>query len=365
MLMEVYSRLAKKNNVTIITSSIGSKQGEETINGMRVIRLKSRQHRLVHLPLPLTSMDGLNDAIARVDAEIYHINNRYQYFSGTIGTIKNKLRKRLAMTIHNSLPIGIDPITDFGGLVSDLAWGRRIMKESDLITAVSKNALEVTVPKQLQNKSMVIRAGIDYNLFRPAKNEKKTIEIKESIGFGEGINIISNGRLTTQKGHRYLIDAVAYLNSKGVKANLLIIGRGPLENKLKELAKRLGTENNIRITNGISEKELPYYYNSADIFAFPSLYEPAGLALLEALSCGIPTIATRIGGIPETLGKYGEYIKIKDKRSMADKILKVYSDIKHYENLALECRDAVIKKQHDWDKIATDYESAFERTLRT
>ncbi|EQD57730.1 glycosyl transferase group 1, partial [mine drainage metagenome] len=67
MLMEVYSRLAKKNNVTIITSSIGSKQGEETINGMRVIRLKSRQHRLVHLPLPLTSMDGLNDAIARVD----------------------------------------------------------------------------------------------------------------------------------------------------------------------------------------------------------------------------------------------------------------------------------------------------------
>jgi glycosyltransferase involved in cell wall biosynthesis len=364
VLLEIYTRLAKNNNVTVITSDIGSKPGEETFNGIHIIRLKSRQHNFVRLPLPLTIMDGLNEAITRVDAEIYHINNRYQYFRSTVNTIKKRVGKNLALTIHNSLPVGIDPITDFGGLAYDVIWGRRIMREANIITAVSKNALEITVPKTFQNKSIVIHNGIDYTKFRPAKNEYKTEKIKNFLGFGEGINIISNGRLTTQKGHKYLINAIMQLKSRGTKANLLIIGRGPLESKLRELVKRLRIENHVRIINGIREEDLPYYYNSSDIFVFPSLYEPAGMAMLEALACGIPTIATKIGGIPETLGEYGEYIKIRDKNDIADKVLKVYSELKRYENLALECREKVIKKQHDWDNIAKEYENAFEQTLR-
>ena len=364
VLLEIYKRLSKKNNITVITSSVGSEPGETTFEGIKILRLKTVQRTLPHLPLPLASMEGLNAAIEKTAADIYHINNRYQYFSSTINTIKNKTSGKLALTIHNSLPKGIDPITDFGGLAYDIFWGRKIMKRADVITAVSKNAMETTVPIKFRKKSYVIFNGIDYKSFMPAMDSGRVAKTRASMGFEkDGILLISNGRLTRQKGHSYLIRAVAELDRIGKPANLFIIGRGPMESRLMELAKNLGIQDKVRISNGIGEEDLPYYYNAADMFVFPSLYEPAGMAMLEALSCGTPTIATEIGGIPEALQNYGEYIKIKDVKSITNAIMKVSSDIWHYRKLAIECRENVIKREHDWDSIAKRYEEAFGQVL--
>ncbi|MEM0154355.1 MAG: glycosyltransferase family 4 protein [Methanothrix sp.] len=363
VLLEIYKRLAKSNNITVITSSIGSKPGEETFENIKILRLKTSQRMLPHLPLPFVSMEGLNAAIEKSAADLYHINNRYQYFKGTINAIK-KTSGKLALTIHNSLPRGIDPVTDIGGLAYDLFWGRKIMHSADVITAVSKNAMETTVPLNLRKKSQVIFNGIDYRLFTPSTDSSRVASIRASMGFGDGILLISNGRLTAQKGHAYLIRAAAELNRIGKLTNLFIIGRGPMESKLVALAKKLGIPDKFKISHGIEEKDLPYYYNAADMFVFPSLYEPAGMAMLEALSCGTPTIATRVGGIPEALKDYGEYIKIKDVKSITDAIVNVSSDIGHYRKLALECRKDVIEKEHDWDTIAKMYEEAFEQALR-
>ncbi len=364
VLMEIYRRLSKRNNITVITSSVGSEPGEETIEGIKILRLKTSQRALPHMPLPLASMDGLNAAIEKTGAEIYHVNNRYQYFKSTISTIKEKASGKLALTIHNSLPKGIDHITDFGGLAYDVFWGRKIMHDADVITAVSKSAMETTVPMDFRKKSHVIFNGIDYKLFMPNMEKGRVAGIRASMGFEDGVLLISNGRLTTQKGHIYLIRAVAELNRMGKPANLFIIGRGPMENKLNALAKKLGIRGRVKISHGISEQDLPYYYNAADIFVFPSLYEPAGMAMLEALACGTPTIATRIGGIPEALQDYGEYIKIKDVKSITDATIKVSSDMQHYKDLALECRKNVIEKEHDWDAIAKKYEDVFGQALR-
>ncbi|MCL4404625.1 glycosyltransferase family 4 protein [Candidatus Marsarchaeota archaeon] len=363
VLLEVYRRIAKKHNITVITSSVRSQKANEEIFGIKIIRLKPKEHKLPHLPLPLLSMEGLNPEIEKLGADIYHINNRYQYFWGTLKAIK-KSRGRLAITIHNSLPKGIDPITDFGGLAYDVFWGRKIMKSSEAITAVSKNAMEVTVPKSMQGKAHVIPNGIDYALFKPGLDKEKTEAVKNSFGFGEGITVINNGRLTVQKGQEYLIKAVAELNMEGTKCNLVIIGRGPLEKRLWKLATALGIKERVRIISDIGEASLPYYYSASDIFVFPSLYEPAGVAMLEAVSAGLPTIATRIGGIPETLKEYGEYIKVKDSKSISAAIAKVSADIGHYRNLSIKCRENVIIKEHDWDAIAEKYNEVFESIQR-
>jgi len=362
VLLEVYKRLAKNHNITVITSSVGSSVGKEEFNGINIVRLKSKQIALPHLPLPLLKMCDLSKELKSAGADIYHINNRYQYFRGTINAIK-KTGGKLAVTIHNSLPIGIDTITDYGGLLYDVFWGRRIMKNADVITAVSKNALDVTVPKKFSDKSFVIPNGIDYSLFKPI-NEKEKIEgLKKEFGFKDGVNIITNGRLTKQKGHIYLLKAISELNLNG-NYNLTIIGKGPMEIYTKNMAMKLGIDDKIRIINGIEEEKLPYYYSCSDVFVFPSLYEPAGVALLEALACGIPTIATKIGGIPEVLDGYGEYIKIKDSKVIADAVKKVSSDFEHYKGLSLACRKNIIEKEHDWDIIAKRYEEVFENACR-
>ena len=115
--------------------------------------------------------------------------------------------------------------------------------------------------------------------------------------------------------------------------------------------------------SGISESDLPYYYNAADAFALPSLYEPAGLELLEALSSETPSIATRIGGIPEMMGPGGQYVEPKDINGIGERIEFVLGNRKKTAGMAAIGRKRMVK-DHDWNKIARRYEELFEGAAR-
>ncbi len=365
VLLEIYSRIAKRHNVTVLTSKGKGQMERENIYGIDVVRLKSRELKMPHAPLPFMLMEGLNEKIEEVNADIYHINNRYQYFGGTVRTVKRKLGKHLALTIHNSLPVGIDAVTDTCGLAYDKAWGRRIMASADLITGVSKNAVEVTVPKKFMYKTSVVYNGVNSRLFRKrSRSDGGVAGVIDRLGFSSGHIVLNNGRLTGQKGQIYVLQAVAGLLKKGIDINLVLIGRGPMKSKLAGIARKLGIEKHVRMLEGIEEGELPYYYNAADAFVFPSLYEPAGLAMLEALSSELPTAATHIGGIPEVLRDYGEYILPKDYKSIEDALDRILGNAEEYSTKSAECRSEVVLKNHDWDDISKKYEDLFVESLR-
>ena len=122
VLLEVYRRLAKRHNITVLTSTVPGRneRRSEEIHGIKVIRLKTRQYALPGLPLPFESFEGLNSAIVRAGADLYHINNRYQYFYLNIMSLKSV--GKLCLTIHNSLPLNIDRPTDFFGRAYDVVW---------------------------------------------------------------------------------------------------------------------------------------------------------------------------------------------------------------------------------------------------
>ncbi|MCL4372207.1 glycosyltransferase family 4 protein [Candidatus Marsarchaeota archaeon] len=360
VLLEIYSRLSKKHNITVLTSAIPGTEPNESVRGINIVRLKSRKINVPFAPLPLVAMDELNKKIIELDADAYHINNRYQYFGGTINAIKSQ-NKKLVLTIHNSLPKGIDFITDFGGLAYDVFWGRKVMKAADAISGVSENAVKVTVPKSMMDKARVIYNGVDYAAFRfREKSSKEVRSVIESLNFDPGPILLSNGRLTKQKGHEYIIKALGELAKEGMQINFIVIGKGPLKDRMLELSRRFGILDRVRIVEGISEGELPFYYNAADAFVFPSLYEPAGMALMEAMASCTPVITTGVGGIPEVVKDYGEYIIPKSSGDLKRAILKVLSSISEYRERASTCRETTIIKEHDWDKIANEYGSLFE-----
>ena len=123
VLLEVYGRLAKKHNVTVISAALGnSRGGVEDVNGIRVVRLRSGYLNLPGFPLPMPLMWGLREAVRREACEVYHINNRYIYFSDTINAIKDSGGK-MVLTLHDSLPKNIDAQTDNGGYLYDVVWG--------------------------------------------------------------------------------------------------------------------------------------------------------------------------------------------------------------------------------------------------
>ena len=173
VLLEVYGRLSKRHNITVITST-ATKNGKATVEeiaGIKVVRLKSVSTRLPTLPMPFLLFDGLKKAIAKADADIYHINNRYQYFGDTVRAIDNMDRK-MALTIHNALPKNINFTTDELGRFYDWFWGRKLMGMSDVITAVSTNTAKTTIPRRYLKKTHIIFNGVDFRRFRKIRQEQ-------------------------------------------------------------------------------------------------------------------------------------------------------------------------------------------------
>ena len=169
---------------------------------------------------------------------------------------------------------------------------------------------------------------------------------------------IKYGLSTQQKGQAYLIRAVAELIKEGNDVRLLIIGKGPMYNWLYKYASRLKIADRFEIISGIPEEEIPYYYNASDLFVLPSLYEPAGMALIEAMACGVPSIATRVGGMPEMGQDTVSYSKPRDYASIKEAIMNCLTDSKNARDRASRAI-SLVKKRNDWDIIAKEYEDCF------
>ena len=176
VLFERYRRMAKRHNITVITSAPhGSKSFVEEIEGITVMRLKSAYINMPILPLPFVSMRGLNSTIKKVQCDLYHINNRYQYFGDSVAAIR-KAGGKMALTLHNTLPIGIGPAIDSLGLAYDIMWGRVLMHECDLITGISKNTIDTTVLKRDIHKTHLVYNGVDHKIFRPIGRSAKGVK---------------------------------------------------------------------------------------------------------------------------------------------------------------------------------------------
>ncbi len=367
VLLEVYSRLAKHHNITVVTSVAARKNrpSVEEIAGIRVVRLKATSTRPPTLPMPFLLFDGLKKALVKENAEIYHINNRYQYFGDTVRIVKG-LDSKLALTIHNALPKNINFTTDELGRFYDWLWGKKLMGAADVITAVSTNTAKTTIPRRYMKKTHVIFNGVDFKRFRKMdKNSKEVADVSKALGF-DGTTIVTNGRLVPQKGQIYLLEAFAELSNSGMSdLNLMVIGRGPSSMYLHRSAKRMGVADKFHIVSGIPDRMLPCYYNACDIFAFPSLYEPAGLAVCEAMSCELPVVASKVGGIPEIVGDYGIYSKPRDYESIRDGLSYVMESRngKEIKRMTALGRKRMVRR-HDWDRIAKQYEHVFQGIVR-
>ena len=347
--------------MTVVSASLEPKQRtiEEEIGGITVVRLRSEYLNIPYLPLPFVVMHGLNRKIKEIGADIYHINNRYQFLPNNIRPIK-RLGGKTVLTIHNALPAGINAFTDKAGLVYDVVSGRWVMNLCDMITGVSRNAILSTVPKKSLKKSHVVfnevittpscqgpdeQGGEDDHERVRAQGRDNPYE--RAIDPPEGADLHDGGGCRT--GGRQDL-------------SMLIVGRGYLKEELFELSTKMGLDGRFGIVSGLTEKELSYHCNSASVFVLPSLYEPASIALLEALSSSIPAIASKTGGIPEMMKDTGYYVRAKDSVAIRKRIEYIMENRKSAERLAQKSRRLMIK-EHDWDKIARQYEALFESLL--
>jgi len=346
--LEVGKRLAKKHNVTVLTARLENTEAEEYVQGIRVVRTPAKVlYKLPHpLPPPMAIMPQLHADIRKelANADALHIHNRYVY-GPDIGQIAKKMGKKLFLTLHNSRTVGIDFATDFWGCAWDDLFAKRLMRMCTGVMGVSYDTLKMSLPKDFDRPTTVIYNGIDAKFFKPGKETKEWKDYFKENNVPEK-RIFTNARLLQQKGLANLVDAM-----KGIDAGLVFLGRGPMKQRLEAQAKKNGVNAHF-ISQRISDTSLAGLYNSVDIFVLPSLYEPCGIAILEAMGCSRPSIGSRIGGIQEIIqqGKSGLLVKPGSSQEIHKAINRLLDDPKLARKLGQGARKRVLE-DFTWDIV--------------
>lgn len=143
-----------------------------------------------------------------------------------------------------------------------------------------------------EEKVAVLRNGVETDLFVPHPREG----IRASLGVRR-FTLLSVGGLIPRKGHGIAIDAMRHLPG----CELLIVGAGPLRTELEQKADRLGVSSQVRFFGEVAHRDLPQFYNAADVMVLMSDREGWANVILELLACGTPVIATDVGGAREII----------------------------------------------------------------
>jgi len=163
------------------------------------------------------------------------------------------------------------------------------------------------------------------SLTEPADASAETrTAIRAELGAGPGRQVVlAVGRLATQKGLGFLLDAAARWGDAQPQPLLVIVGEGPLEAELRHRAASLG----LAVKFAGRRPDVPALLAVADVFVLPSAWEGQSLILQEALQAGVPIVATRVGGNPELVGNDAAVlVPPGDAQLLADAVCAVLGD---------------------------------------
>lgn len=182
---------------------------------------------------------------------------------------------------------------------------------------------------------------------------------RRRFGHGGPPLLVTVGRLVHDKGHAVLLRAFRRLLSRRGDARLWIVGDGPLRDELVALSGQLGIAEQVELRGTVFPTT--DVLARADLFVFPSLVEPQGLAVLEAFAAGVPVVASRTGGIVEMVehGVEGLLVDPGDPSTLAEAMARLLERPDLAESLVRNARRRV--EEFDIRRIARRYEELFDR----
>jgi glycosyltransferase involved in cell wall biosynthesis len=131
--------------------------------------------------------------------------------------------------------------------------------------------------------------------------------------------------------------------------------------KLKMLVKALSLEQDVIFPGFVNTSDLPLFYNGADLFVYPSLYEGFGLPPIEAMACGTPVVTSNVSSLPEVVGEAAITVNPRDTLELAEAMLKVLQDKSTRNQLIAKGLEQC--KIYNWDSNATKVLEIYQKVL--
>ncbi len=210
-----------------------------------------------------------------------------------------------------------------------------------------------------RSRMSIVPCGVDLDRFTPSGPvEPRTHRYR----------IVSVGRLVPRKGFDVAIAAL-----RSLPETELIIAGGPQEGRLAEdkeaarllrFAAELGVADRVHLRGQVPRADVPALLRSADVVVCTPWYEPFGIVPLEAMACGVPVVASAVGGLTDTVvdGVTGLHVPPKRPEALASAVRRLLSDAALRDAYGIAGADRA-RCRYSWDRIATDTMRVYERVV--
>jgi glycosyltransferase involved in cell wall biosynthesis len=228
---------------------------------------------------------------------------------------------------------------------------KRILQHADAVIALTEN-MRIHLKNIFNTEISVIPNGITLEEYNDV-----TISTDRKTG---SKNILFVGRLRPVKGIQYLITSMKKIHEEIPDARLVLVGENSEEKeRLTALSIQLGIQNCVQFIGMVPHEKVKAFMQQSDIFVLPSLSEGFPNVILEAMACGLPVIASRVGGIPDIItdNTNGYLVEVKDTNDMANKILLLLSDDTLRKKISENNRDLV--KKYSWENVTIELEKIY------
>lgn len=271
--------------------------------------------------------------------QIRHLHTHFGDASGTVTLLACKLASiGYSITVHGS-DIFFDPAH----------WAlREKVKYSRFTVCIShycRSQMMLFTDQEDWGRLIIVHCGVDharYDFVGTRVQAKK---------------LLYTGRLAAEKGIPVLFESLGMLSAQGYNFELTLVGDGPDRNALKALAQQMGIADRVVFAGFASQDKVGEYLRQSDVFLLPSLAEGVPVSLMEAMACGIPVIATYVGGVVELVqdGETGQVVYPGDPISLKDAIVRYLDDPELRESVSRQGRDKVLADfnfNREIDKLA-------------
>ena len=305
----------------------------------------------------------------------------YPYFLQVLKTIKKENIKFGLIHCHGIYPDGLVGIKigkyfnkkvilhvheSYIETAKELNTFKKVFKYVDQIIAVSKFQMGeiVKLDKKLTKKCKIVYNGVKID-------KRNTSFNRQVMGDNETINLIFVGHLIFRKGLDILLKALKLLDNQKYKFSLDVIGDGEKKLEYKALSKKYKLEGKVNFIGKVDNVNLLKKMYSYDYFILPTRRESFGVVLIEAMSCGLPVISTKIEPIPEIVSseEFGILVEPNNSKALAEGIVRAINKKWDRELIINYAKKFSIKKtareiEKVYDEILKGVENERTKTLR-
>lgn len=309
-IFELSRALKSKGIYTIVASAGGDMEPRLAQAGIQHKKLDIKT-KFEFSPKVFIAAFEVKRIIKEHGIELIHAHTRVSQVTGLLASFLTGVP--MVTTCHGYFKKRLRSVID--------TWGKKVIAISAAVYEHLKEDLGVK-----DERIELVYSGIDVYKFSKDFTASEISAIKAKMELGGRIVAGTIGRLSSIKGHKFFIQAMAEVISLRPEAGALVVGSGPEGPSIKSLAMALGIDNRISFVDSVHDTRDALA--AMDIFVFPSIKEGLGIALLEALAAGKPCVASKTGGIEDIIkdGDNGILVEVGDAKTMAKAIEKLLAD---------------------------------------